>query len=295
MGRLFKNRVLIVGEIKTVSDKMENGLNDWHLSNFRLVPDAMKCPYCRFHTADIWRPLFRKHGNNGLPEQDIEHCLYTKIPDFVDDTIVKIWLYWMQCQAEHCQEILVKAIREEKWLDLDGTAHTNPKKSWLVIPAKPTPPVIDSLVEDPYKTDYREASAILDDSHRMSAVLSRKMLTELLAQYAGLDQHNLKDAIDAFNKDTRHPRHIRKNLHMVRTMGNVVVHIKKDTEGQVLEVTKEEAEWTLKVIEDLFSYFIIEPKKSEQARSKFSQKLEDAGEKPLDQLPDDGNGGALSS
>jgi hypothetical protein len=50
--------------------------------------------------------------------------------------------------------------------------------------------------------DYREATFIIEDSPRMSSVLSRRILADLLEKYAGLTQYDLAARIDAFIKDT---------------------------------------------------------------------------------------------
>ena len=128
---------------------------------------------------------------------------------------------------------------------------------------------------------------ILDDSYRMSATLSRKVLADLLAEFAGCNNRNLTDAINAFIQDKSHPQRIRENLHHLRVMGNLSVHTKKDSNGQILEVDKDEAEWSLKVVSDLFDYFIIDPEKDKKQRTAFNNKLEEAGKDPIDPLSED--------
>jgi hypothetical protein len=141
--------------------------------------------------------------------------------------------------------------------------------------------------------DYREASVILDDSPRMSAVLSRRVLADLLDKYAELKDKNLVDRIDKFIADKTHPSRIRENLHYLREMGNFGAHTQENkspqvaspqqgpSEATVINVSKEEAEWTIKVVEDLFDYFIVAPEKDKFLRMAFDQKIKDAKRKPI--------------
>jgi hypothetical protein len=60
---------------------------------------------------------------------------------------------------------------------------------------------LDPQVPPEYRKDYLEAAAILDISPRMSAVMSRRVLAELLKKYAGLKQRGLEAQVDAFIAD----------------------------------------------------------------------------------------------
>lgn len=95
---------------------------------------------------------------------------------------------------------------------------------WFAVPKVKSVLPLDKLIVDPLRKDYIEAFTILDDSPRMSSVLSRRILADLLKQYAGLTQFNLEQRIDAFVLDTTHPRRLRENLHYLREMGNFGAH-----------------------------------------------------------------------
>jgi hypothetical protein len=133
--------------------------------------------------------------------------------------------------------------------------------------------------------DYREATFIIEDSPRMSSVLSRRILADLLEKYAGLTQYDLAARIDAFIKDTGHPSRHRENLHYLREIGNFSAHTKTDTNGSIIEVSAEEAEWTLRVVLGLFDYFIVGPKTDETIRARIDEKLKAAGRKPIKKSP----------
>jgi hypothetical protein len=141
-------------------------------------------------------------------------------------------------------------------------------------------------VQGPYRRDYLEAAAILDDSPRMSAVLSRRILGDLLAQYADLTMNSLKAQIDAFIADEGRPYELRANLHYLREMGDFGAHTQKDEQAEVIDVAQDEATWTLDVIDDLFDYFIVSPQKSQSMRLGMAKKVEEAGRKEIPPLPD---------
>jgi Domain of unknown function (DUF4145) len=157
-------------------------------------------------------------------------------------------------------------------------------------------PPLDNLVVDPMRKDYIEAFTILDDSPRMSSVLSRRILADLLKQYAGLTQFNLEQRIDAFVLDTKHPRRLRENLHYFREMGNFGAHTQEQAAAAaaaapqptadpvIIDVDKTEAEWSLKVVADLFDYFIVAPAKDAEKRVAFDKKIADANRKPIKPL-----------
>jgi hypothetical protein len=48
-----------------------------------------------------------------------------------------------------------------------------------------------------------------------------------------------------------------------------------------------EAEWCLDVIDWLFDYYIIDPKRDEEVRLAFDEKLSKSNRKPIDPLPVD--------
>lgn len=121
----------------------------------------------------------------------------------------------------------------------------------------------------------------------MSAVLSRRILADLLEEFAGKTQYGLADRIDSFNEDTKQPYGLRKNLHYLREIADLSAHTKRDDQAEIVEVTQEEAEWTLDIIERLFDYFIITPARDASLRESFDQKLERANRKAIKPLPDD--------
>jgi hypothetical protein len=92
---------------------------------------------------------------------------------------------------------------------------------------------VDELVRDPFAKDFREACLILDDSPRMSSVLSRRILADLLEQYANLTDYKVATRIDKFIADITHPSRLRDNLHYLREIGDFSAHTMKDDQGRM--------------------------------------------------------------
>lgn len=249
----------------------------------------MECPYCRHDIAATWQPFFVHTDNLGRQVPQHQSQLNTNVMRGSTRIPSVVMTYWLQCQNPECQETVVQITQHE----------SGKSKSWIALPKRPAAPVLHQLVTDPFRQDYLEAWTILEDSPRMSAVLSRRLLADLLEKYAGLKQYVLAQRIDEFIKDTRHPLWIRENLHYLREMGDFGAHTQQDkaaatsagtspnlipAELVIINVDKTEAEWTLRIIADLFEYFIIAPQRDKAIRASFDKKLADAQRRPITPL-----------
>ena len=250
----------------------------------------MICPYCNVPIAEAWLPLFATHDINGLGLTEPSPGIgFLKEGWKRGYTLI---LEWMQCpnQSPKCEGIIVRATEYE----YDPT-YREPGKSvmftqiprenehtWIAVPQRRAARHVDPLISDAMRRDYIEASLILEDSPRMSAVLSRRILADLLENYAGCPGHTLAAQIDRFLDDPSHPSSQKDNLHYLRELGNLSAHTEKDLQTEeIIEVTHEEAEWTLEVVDGLFDYLIIGPAKDEQRRAAIDEKLRRAGRKPI--------------
>lgn len=64
--------------------------------------------------------------------------------------------------------------------------------------------------------------------------------------------------------------------------GNFAAHpIKHRTTGLIVDVEPEEANWNLDVLEELFEYYYVQPKRAEEKRKKLEAKLKGLGKPPL--------------
>jgi hypothetical protein len=70
-------------------------------------------------------------------------------------------------------------------------------------------------------------------------------------------------------------------------MGNFGAHTQTNDQAEVIGVSREEAEWTLVVVDRLSSYFIVTPEQDRLMREAFDKKREEAKRKPIVQPPDE--------
>jgi hypothetical protein len=64
-------------------------------------------------------------------------------------------------------------------------------------------------------------------------------------------------------------------------------HTQTDDQAEIINVTREEAEWTLDVVDRLFDYFIVAPAKDKALHETWDEKLKATGRKPIPPLPED--------
>jgi hypothetical protein len=202
-----------------------------------------------------------------------------------DDRATSYRLEWMRCGNVDCKQLVIRMNLFRQGIRM---ASGETRETWFVLPrygstARP----VDPLVPERYRADFLEAAAILDASPRMSAVMARSIMADLLAQYAKHAEFNLEDRIDAFNKITSHPRALRENLHRFREAANLGAHTKTSDQGEVIRIGREEAEWTLDLVERLFEYLIVDPAADQKMRDSIDAKIKSAGRKPIKPLPDD--------
>jgi hypothetical protein len=174
----------------------------------------MKCPFCQHDIAAAWQVLNANTDHLGRPINNLANRLHTTVLREAVTVQVNVIVQWLQCQNEQCREIIIQITR----IEATGQA------TFIALPKHSALPVLNSLIVDPWRKDYLEAWKILEDSPRMSAVLSRRILGDLLAKYAGMKQYGFTSRIDAFIKDSKHPLPVRQNLHYLREMGDFGAH-----------------------------------------------------------------------
>jgi len=246
----------------------------------------MECPFCGHDIAANWLTLLANTDELGRQIGQYQGQLNTEVLRNENArSPVYVTIQWIKCQNQECREIVIQITRTEAGVP----------NSWIALPKRPNLPTVHPLVVEPFRKDYLEAWIILEDSPRMSAVLSRRLLADLLEKYANLNQYSLAQRIDGFIKDTRHPLWIRQNLHYLREVGDFGAHTQQDKTAApansqpsadpiIINVDKAEAEWTLKNIGDLFEYFIIAPQKDKEMRAAIDKKLADASRKAITPL-----------
>ena len=143
------------------------------------------------------------------------------------------------------------------------------KKDFLVFPyllldRLPAP----SEVPEYLANDFNEACAVFHQSAKASAALSRRCLQLLLIEYAKVDpKKNLSEQIQDVIDGKSLPPYLSENIDYIRNIGNFAAHpIKTTHTGEIIDVEPGEAEWNLDILEQLFSFYILDKKKIEDKR-----------------------------
>ena len=237
----------------------------------------MKCPSCTENTPNSWQPWFVESAGGRT------HGLRVEPPRWVASIVS---LDYMYCANDDCKELVIRVHENSLAPQHAVESPEMLTRTWNARPRASTRP-IDRAVPEPFRTDYLEAAGILEQTPRMSAVLSRKIVFDLLEQYASIAEYTLKKSLDKFVPDTTHPARIRENLQHLREIGDFGAHTQKDGVGQVIEVSRVDAEWTLDLIDGLFDYFIIEPSRHQKLRASWDENLREAKRTAIPPVPPD--------
>lgn len=158
-------------------------------------------------------------------------------------------------------------------LDLMAETEGGETAEWRVWPratARPVPPEVPS----PYADDFREACVVLPDSSNASAAISRRCLQSLLLSEGGAKKGRLEDQINEVVASKQLRPQLADNLHYVRKVGNLAAHETKNAHtGEVVDATKEEAEWLIEVLEGLFEHYFVEPAREKKRREDFDSRI----------------------
>jgi hypothetical protein len=63
-------------------------------------------------------------------------------------------------------------------------------------------------------------------------------------------------------------------------------HTQTDDRAEIIDVGRDEAEWTLDILDSLFDYFIVAPERNRVRREAVDAKISAAGRKPLASAPE---------
>ena len=238
----------------------------------------MQCPHCKVEVNESW-------GYNATVTDTLGHDMIEgiKVPRRTETQFL-----YMACPSEECGRLIVKGVTTRTTYQMQMPFRTT-LDEWFVLPRQATR-YIDPLVPEQYANDYRQAAAILGDSAKASAALSRRILADLLADYGEYKQYGLADRINGFKKDPQNPSRLSDNLDYLREIGDFAAHTQKDdVAGIIVDVEPGEAEWCLELVDRLFDYYIIGPKRDESMRSDLDAKLAQAGRKPIRPSPTSDN------
>ena len=223
----------------------------------------MRCPHCTVTIHSNW-------------EQGVIHR-------YPEDECHWVWQN-MQCPACHKLIIRVSLFCYTAATTV-GSFQRDTVKEVLVEPVSPKRAPIGTAVPAEFVGDYEEALAVLPTSPKASAALSRRVLQSIMWDQ-GYDGRNLALQINKLLEEDRSdkvlPTSVQANVDVVRNLGNFAAHaITDESTLQVIPVSREEAEWCLTIIENLFEHYYVIPAAHKALRDEFNRKLEQAGKDPI--------------
>ena len=118
------------------------------------------------------------------------------------------------------------------------------------------------------RNDYEEAAAIVDLSPKASATLSRRCLQGMIANFWGIKENNLAQAIkqlqskvDVLTWET---------IDSIRKIGNIGAHMERDV-NLIIDIDPDEATQLLRFIEFLIDSWYVERHKREELMRSINQ------------------------
>ncbi|MBQ9423245.1 MAG: DUF4145 domain-containing protein, partial [Pyramidobacter sp.] len=105
------------------------------------------------------------------------------------------------------------------------------------------------------------------------ATLSRYLLHMILHEELKIKEHTLAEEIEKMEALNRVPSELVEMLHIMRKVANFGAHPKKSTNSaEIVDIEPGEAEIMLDLLEELFDFVFVKPKKLEQFKKVSQEK-----------------------
>jgi len=171
------------------------------------------------------------------------------------------------CQSPACGRLVIRLNK-----DMDNGTHT----ARYVVPLHGKRAKFEGIPPG-LADDYEQACAVLDASPAASAALARRCLQRMIREHFGIKEPRLYDEIEKVAGLQTMPPYLAEGLHRIRDIGNLAAHPAHDTRiGVIVDVEREEAEWTLEILESLFKHCYVDPREYEQRTKRLREKLDGA-------------------
>jgi len=212
--------------------------------------ESIHCPHCRSGTAVSFnRPIKDAEGMR-------------------DEATTRYTVGCGYCESPECHRLII-------WLE-EHAGESEPARQYVVPRSKARMGLRD--VPADMATDYEQACAVQDLSPPASAALARRCLQRVIREHFGVKRDSLHDEINEVAQSGRVPPYLVDLLDKVRKIGNLAAHPAQDREtGLIVDVEKDEALWTLEIIEGLFRYCYVEARETERRTKSLNDKLGRAG------------------
>ncbi len=126
------------------------------------------------------------------------------------------------------------------------------RRSTFLWPCESWPDRAPPGLEASVKQSYDEARSILALSPAAASVLARRCLQTVLRDKLGIIKRTLNQEIEEAELRDEFSKPTRESLHLVREIGNLGAHLEFDTSNTLIEVTREQAQYTMETLEMVF-------------------------------------------
>jgi len=127
-------------------------------------------------------------------------------------------------------------------------------------------------IDPEIKKYYYESRGILPLSPAGSAVLARRCLQHVIRKRLGITKATLFHEIDAAVERPELSQPTKESLHDVRQIGNWAAHPTLDQAAALMDVTKEEAEYTLEALEMVFEDLYVSTARASSMKKKIAER-----------------------
>lgn len=188
-------------------------------------------------------------------------------------------------QCRHCRDVDIRY----SLFTMDGFGQvTHQGEKRLHPQGNARPPKTFAAAPGEVETAYNEA-CLLTGVHTGAAGAYARRALELLLDHAGYATKVLAESIKLVGKevdpDRRLPKRLILKLDYIREIGNFAVHIRRDQELVIVEISDEEVEACLETIEDLVAFIYDEPAAEYLRVVNLNEKLSAAGKKAIELPP----------
>ena len=227
-------------------------------------PICLNCPHCQVYSimnVDSKVERFEKDIENGISFQD-KNLLF----DFICSCLQCNKTVFVQAQAHGNAVYPGYQATDEPLQEVSSGKILSiyPYRENITVPSE---------VPDEYASDFRESVLVMPLSSTASVVLSRRILQSIIKKEFNIDKYQLGDAVKEFKKIPGIPSEITDTIDNIREIGNFAAHPNTDNTGKVLPVEPDEAKWLIELLERLFDFKFIAPKRNKERENKLKAKL----------------------
>lgn len=213
-----------------------------------MTGEAIKCPHCSMGTAVEFDTLGAQYMHNRVNNPDTRYSID-----------------YGHCQNPGCGLLIVR-LKEE--------GEGRPLAARYVIPRSRAAMKFSDVPPELVK-DYEQANAVFDASPEASAALARRCLQRVIREHMGVKAPRLYDEIKAVADSGSVPRHLAEGLNKIMEIGGLATHPAHDEQkGVIVDVSRDEAEWTLEVLESLFKHCFVDPAEFERRTQRLRENLD---------------------